>query len=299
MSPGGDDMHLEEKLHAGEFVIFSEMEPPKGSDFSRFFKNASLVKGRVDALVVPEMANAVMKACSLAGCAFLQSRGFETIMQACCRDRNRLALQADILGASALGISAVMAVPGEDIAYGDHPRAREVKDLDLNQLIGMFQTLARGRDLADVELEGTPPSLLVGSVFNAGASGGALEMELDELEEKIELGVRFIVTSPLFDEKRLEVLIKRIDTSRVSVIPTVLLLKSAGMARYIDRNIQHISIPPEIIQSIQKAGDKAWECVRTAAGLVSRIRDMGFAGVSISTVGWEDKLPWILDTIRS
>ncbi|MFO8090871.1 MAG: methylenetetrahydrofolate reductase [Desulfatiglandaceae bacterium] len=297
--PGENDMHLEEKLRTGEFVIFGEMDPPKGSDFSKFFKNASLVKGRVDALVIPEMANAVMKACSLAGCAFLQSRGFETIMQACCRDRNRLALQADILGASALGVSAVMAVPGEDIVHGDHPHAHEVKDLDLHQLLKMLQTLAGGRDLADVELEGSPPSLIVGSVFNAGASGGALDVELQQLEERIELGVRFVITSPVFDEQRLEVLLKRIDTSRVAVIPTVLLLKSAGMARYIDRNIRHISISPEIIQSIQKAGDKAWECVKTAAGLVSRIREMGFAGASISTVGWEDKLPWILDTIRS
>ncbi|HDR14850.1 MAG TPA: 5,10-methylenetetrahydrofolate reductase [Desulfobacteraceae bacterium] len=292
-------MQLEEKLRTGGFVVFGEMEPPKGADFSRFLKNASLVKGRIDALVVPEMANAVMKACSLAGCAFLQSRGFETIMQACCRDRNRLALQADILGASALGVSAVMAVPGEDIVFGDHPRAREVKDLDIHQLLAMLQTLAQGRDLSDVELEGTPPSLLVGSVFNAGASGGALDMELEALEKKIGLGVRFIVTSPVFDEKRLEVLLKRIDTSKVSVIPTVLLLKSAGMARYIDRNIRHISIPAETIQAIQKAGDKAWECVRTAAGLVSSIREMGFAGVSISTVGWEGKLPWILDAVRS
>jgi methylenetetrahydrofolate reductase (NADPH) len=291
-------MQLEEKLRTGQFVTFGEIEPPKGSDFARFFKNAGLVKGRVDALVIPEMANAVMKACSLAGCAYLQSRGFETIMQVCCRDRNRLALQADVLGASAMGVSAVMAVPGEDIVYGDHPGAREVKDLDLNGLLAMIQTLAGGRDLADVELEGTPPSLVVGSVFNAGASGGALDKALEELQERIGLGVSFVVTSPVFDPERLEVLLKRIDASRVSVIPTVLLLKSAGMARYIDRNIPNISVPAETIQSIQKAGDKALECVKIAAGLVSRIEEMGFAGVSISTVGWEDKLPWILDTVR-
>lgn len=289
-------MQLEEKLRAGQFVTLGEMETPKGADFSKLLKNASLVKGRVDALVVPEMANAVMKASSLSGCAFLRSHGFETVFQVCCRDRNRLALQADILGAAALGITTLMAVPGEEIAHGDHHQARSVKDVDLRQLLGLCRTLSAGRDFSGVELEGAPPSLMVGSVFNAGASGGALDVEIEELKRMIDLGVRFVVTTPLFDQGRLELLLKRIDTSLVSVIPTVLLLKSAGMARYIDRNIRHISIPAETIQSIQKAGDKVLQCVRIAGGLTSRIREMGFSGVLVSTAGWEDKLPQILDT---
>ena len=115
---------LEEKIKAGEFIVLGEFEPPKGSDFSRFLNYANQVKGRVDAIVIPEMANAVMKASSLGGCAFLQSRGFETILQVCCRDRNRLALQADILSAAGLGVQSIMAVPGENIRHGDHPQAR-------------------------------------------------------------------------------------------------------------------------------------------------------------------------------
>lgn len=291
-------MQLEEKLRKGQFVVLGEMETPKGADFSRLMSNARLVKGRVDSIVIPEMANAVMKASSLSGCAFLQCHGFDTILQVCCRDRNRLALQADILGAAALGVSTVMAVPGEEIGYGDHHQARSVKDLDLHQLLDLLQALNGGRDMAGVELEGMPPSFTVGSVFNAGVSGGALDVELEKLDGMIQSGVRFVVTTPLFDPSRLEQLLKRIDTSMVSVIPAVLLLKSAGMARYIDRNIRHISIPSDTIKTIQKSGDTVQEAVRIAGGLVRLVREMGFSGALISTVGWEDKLPRVLDAAR-
>ena len=291
-------MKLEAKIKAGEFIVLGELEPPKGSDFSILLKNANLVKGRVDALVIPEMANAVMKASSLAGCAYLQGHGFDTVMQACCRDRNRLALQADMLGAAALGIQSVMAVQGEDITFGDHHQARAVNDLDLLELLGMLQTLGGGKDMAGIELQGPPPAFIVGTTFNAGAAGGALEVELAELQKKIDLGVRYIVTTPIFEPDRLKAVLKRIDTSRVAVIPTVLLLKSAGMARYIDRNIRHISIPPDTIQSIQKAGDKAYQCTKIAGELVAAFREMGLAGTLISTIGWEDKLPQVLDIAR-
>lgn len=291
-------MRLEAKIKAGEFIILGELEPPKGADFSSLLKNANLVKGRVDAIVVPEMANAVMKASSLSGCAFLQAHGFETVLQACCRDRNRLALQADILGAAALGIPSIMAVPGEEITYGDHHQARAVNDLDLLAFLGMLRTLAGGKDMAGIELQGSPPAMLVGTTFNAGATGGALDVELGELQKKIDLGVRFVITTPVFEPDRLKAVVKRIDAAKVAVIPTVLLLKSAGMARYIDRNIRHISIPADLIQSIQKAGDKAHQCTKIAGDLVSAFKGMGLAGTLVSTIGWEDKLPQVLDLAK-
>jgi methylenetetrahydrofolate reductase (NADPH) len=131
-------MTLQEKIDSRKFVLLGEFEPPKGADFSRLLDMANRIKGRLDALVIPEMGNAVMKASSLGGCAFLKQNGFETVLQVCCRDRNRLALQADILSAAALGISNVMAVSGEDIRYGDHPQAREVYDVDLLQLLNIL-----------------------------------------------------------------------------------------------------------------------------------------------------------------
>jgi 5,10-methylenetetrahydrofolate reductase len=298
MTPDAEDsMSLEEKINSGAFAVLAEFEPPKGSDFSDLLRKANLVKGRIDVAVVPEMANAVMKASSLGGCAFLQQKGFETLMQVCCRDRNRLALQGDILAAGAIGIRNIMAVAGDDISFGDHHQARAVYDLDIHELLGALRKLRQGKDMAGVELHGSP-RFFVGSSFNVGAAGGALEVELDELEKKVELGIQYVVTTPVFDMAPLEQIIKRIDTTKVAVIPTVLLLKSAGMARYIDRNIRSISIPRDLISSIQKAPDKARRCIQIAAETVRHLKEMGAAGVFLSPLGWEDKLPQVLDQAK-
>ncbi|MFH1480207.1 MAG: methylenetetrahydrofolate reductase [Pseudomonadota bacterium] len=291
-------MPLQERIRSGRFVVLGEFEPPKGSDLSSLLKNANLIRGRIDALLVPEMANAVLKASSLGGCAVFQKEGIETVFQVCCRDRNRLALQADVLAASALGIRNIMAVAGEDIRYGDHPQARVVNDLDLIQLLEMIQKLKRGKDMAGIELRGTPP-FCVGSVVDTGATGGLLEIELENLNRMIDLGVEYVVTNPIFDLRRFQQFIKRVDTKKIAVIPKVLLLKSAGMARYIDKNVKGITIPPELIRNIQKAPDKVKECIRIAGEAVSRIKEMGMAGVLISTVGWEDKIPQILDEAKT
>jgi methylenetetrahydrofolate reductase (NADPH) len=290
-------MTLQEKIRSGRFVVLGEFEPPKGADFSPLSKNANLSRGRLDAVVVPEMANAVLKASSLGGCAFLQREGMETVFQLCCRDRNRLALQADILSAAALGVKNLMAVPGEDIRFGDHPQGRTVNDLDLMGLLEAAQKLQNGKDLSGIELRGSA-RFCVGSTLDSGAPGGLLNIELENLKRKVDLGVEYVVTNPIFDLRRFEQFVKRIDIKPLAVIPTVLLLKSAGMARYIDRNIKGISIPSEIIRDIQKAPDKMRECVRVAAQITARIKDMGMAGVLISTVGWEDKLPLILDEAK-
>ncbi|RLB43112.1 MAG: 5,10-methylenetetrahydrofolate reductase [Deltaproteobacteria bacterium] len=287
-------MMLREKLDQGGFAVLAEFEPPKGADFSEMLTNAVNVKGRVDAFVVPEMANAVMKASSLGGCLFLQTNGMQTVFQVCCRDRNRLALQADILSAAALGIPNLMVVKGDDITVGDHPQARAVNDIDVFQLLEVIEQMRNGKDMAGIELKGAP-DFFVGAFFNAGAQGGLLDLEFEELEKKIDLGVKFVITSPVFDLKILERILKRLSKDKVALIPKVLLLKSAGMARYINRNIKNISIPENLIKSIQKAPDKPRECVKIAADMIKQIKGLELPGVAISTMGWEDKLPQILD----
>ena len=287
-------MALQERIKSGKFVVLGEFEPPKGADFSPLLKSANLARGRLDAILVPEMASAVLKASSLGGCAFFQMEGIETVLQVCCRDRNRLALQADLLAAWALGIRNVMTLEGEDIRFGDHPHARTVNDLDLMELLETTQKLQNGKDMAGIELRGAP-RFCVGSTIDTGATGGLLEIELENLKKKIDYGVRYLITNPIFDLRRFQQFIKRVDTSQVAVIPTVLLLKSAGMARYIDRNIKGISIPAEMIRGIQKASDKQRECIRISAEIITRVKEMGMAGILISTAGWEDKIPQILD----
>ncbi len=291
-------MQMEKKLTSGEFLVLAEMEPPKGVDVSQMVANATRVRGRVDAFVVPEMSNAVMKMSSLGAAILLQSKGLETVMQLCCRDRNRLALQADLLAAQALGVANVMAVTGEDPTYGDHHRARAVYDIDLVELLEVIENLQKGRDMAGVELSGAP-HFLVGSTVNSGASGGALDTELAELDRKIAAGGKFFVTPPVFDLESFSSFMKKAAGRKSKIIPTVLLLKSVGMARYIDRHLDNVSVPSEVISRIQKAQDKVRECVDIAAELVSGLRKMGCSGVLIVPLGWEHKLVDILDGAKA
>ncbi len=287
-------MSFQKKLRSGEFVILAEMEPPKGVDASSMLANAMQVKGKVDAFVVPEMSNAVMKMSSLGGCMLLQSKGLEAVLQVCCRDRNRLALQADLLAACALGTGTVMAVAGEDPALGDHRRARAVYDLELLELIEGIKKLETGRDMAGIELRGAP-TFCVGSNVNAGASGGALDLEIQEMQKRAAAGAEFFVTTPIFDMEGFAKFLKRLPDPKLKVIPTVLLLKSVGMARYINQNVPAIQIPNELIGRIQKAPEKVRECTKIAAELVAAAKNLGCCGVNVSTIGWEDKLPSILE----
>jgi len=290
--PKGSSMQLQEKLTAGEFVILAEMEPPKGTDTVAMIANAWAVKGKVDAFVIPEMSNAVMKMSSLGGALLLQSRGLETVLQVCCRDRNRLALQGDLLAAQALGVPNVMAVAGEEITHGDHHKARAVNDLDLLELLGAIETLQSGRDMAGVDLQGAP-KFLVGSTMKVTPRGELWDQELANLDTKMAAGANFFVTQPLFDPGALARLQESLDSRPATVIPTVLLLKSVGMARYINR-FMDIKIPEDFINRIQKAPDRVRECVQIAGELVSALQAQGCRGVNISTIGWEDKLPAIL-----
>jgi methylenetetrahydrofolate reductase (NADPH) len=285
-------MNLQEKLTAGEFVILAEMEPPKGTDVSAMVASATNVKRLVDAFVVPEMSNAVMRMSSLGGSLLLQSKGLETVMQVCCRDRNRLALQGDLLAAQALGVPNVMAVAGEEITHGDHHQAKAVNDLKLLELLTAIQTLQSGRDMAGVDLKGAP-QFLVGSTIKVPADNRGLETELADLDKKIAAGATFFTTQPLFDPALLESFLKSLGKRSPVIIPTVLLLKSVGMARYINRHME-MKIPEDFINRIHKAPDRVRECVQIAAELVSAFKDEGFPGVLISTIGWEDKLPSML-----
>ncbi len=289
-------MSLKSKLDSGEFAILAEMDPPKGVDVSRMVANALKVKGEVDAFVVPEMSNAVMRMSSLGGAMILQSKGVETVMQICCRDRNRLALQADILAAYACGIKSIMAVTGEDPSFGDHHKAKAVYGIELLGLLEAIKMLHSGKDMAGIELEGSP-DFEVGSLVNAGLKGDALEIELEKMNQKIEAGARFFIIPPVFDLESIEPFIKIVDNQKTKIIPTVMLVKSAGMARYISRNVEHIHIPDDLINRIQKAPDKQRECILIAKEMIALLKDEGFSGALISTIGWEHKLPEILGII--
>jgi len=289
-------MNLKRKFDAGEFAVLAEMEPPKGVDVSTMLSNAMRVKGEVDAFVIPEMSNAVMRMSSLGGAMILQGKGMETVMQVNCRDRNRIALQADLLAANGCGITNVMAVAGEDPSFGDHYQARSVYDIDLLELLNAIRGLQDGKDMAGIELSGSP-QFLVGSTVDAGAKGKSPELEIEEMTKKIEAGVQFFISPPLFDLSAIHPFMKRVDIQKTKIIPTVLLLKSLGMARYIMRNVDNVYISDSLIDRIQKSPDKVRECTQIASEMVTSLKKEGFSGVNLATLGWEHKLPEILERI--
>jgi len=286
-------MGLKSKLEAGTFAILVEMEPPKGADASGMVKKAAKVKGAVDAFIVPEMSNAVMRMSALGGAMILQSKGMETVMQVNCRDRNRIALQADLLAAHACGIKTIMAVTGEEPGFGDHPEAKAVYDINLIELLRAIQSLQKGRDMAGIELAGAT-DFTAGSNVNAFVGGENLDREIREMDKKIEAGAKFFITPPVFDTDMLKPFRNIAAQRPVSIIPTVILLKSVGMARYMARNVANVHISDDLITRIRKAGDTVRECIKIASETINRLREENFSGVYIQTIGWEDKLPEIL-----
>ncbi|MCU0563745.1 MAG: methylenetetrahydrofolate reductase [Desulfobacterales bacterium] len=289
-------MLLEQKLETGKFAVIAEMEPPKGTRVADLVAHAKRVKDRVAAFLVPEMNHAVMRMSALGGAMVLQAQGMDAVMQVCCRDRNRLALQGDLLAAAACGVESVVVVGGEDTSHGDHHQARAVHDIGPLELLEAIGKMRQGRDMAGVDLDG-PPRFLVGATTNAGARGRSLEIEVEEISRTAAAGAQFVITPPVFDLEQVRPVMRRVDPAKVAVVPTVLLLKSLGMARYMERNMPHLYIPPDTIDRIQRAPDKVRECVRIAVELAQRIKAEGFPGVVLSTLGWEHKLQEIVEAI--
>ncbi|MBI9088473.1 MAG: methylenetetrahydrofolate reductase [Desulfobacterium sp.] len=290
-------MQFRKRLETGEFACLVQIDPPKGTDVSVMVNNALNVKGVVDAFLVPEMTSGVMRMTSLGASLVLRQNGLGTIMQVSCRDRNRLALQGDILAANALGIDALMVVTGEEPSKGDHVDAKAVYDITLDELLAGLVSLENGRDFAGVELNGTP-DILKGAALETCLRGGEREKELDRMKRMIDLGVRYFITQPLFEFSMTEPFLRTAMKNGVTIIPTVLLLKSLGMARYMARNVSHVTLPDTVIQTLQQAPDKVRASVEMAKKLIAGVREHGFGGVNVSCMGWEGKLPEILGVME-
>jgi 5,10-methylenetetrahydrofolate reductase len=286
-------MHLKCKFDGGEFAILAELIPPKGTDVSLMIDHAQKARNAVDAFVVTDMYNAIMRMSALCTAMLLQARGLETVMQICTRDRNRLALQGDLLGANACGITNLVAIAGEDPTFGDHRQARAVHDLDHLDLLYAINGLQSGKDMAGVDLEGRP-QFLMGSTVNPGLQGQALELEIEKMNRHYDAGARFFITPPVFELDSIAAFLQRVDYRKYKIIPTLLLIKSLGMARYIDRNLKHVNIPRTLLNRLKSSKDKARETLRIAREIIRTFEDEGFCGVHISTLGGEERLAELL-----
>ena len=286
-------MSFQKRLASGEFVVLAEMNTPKGVDISQLITNARKVKGRVDAVSVPDMDNGVMRMSALAGGVLMQQQGIEAIIHTYGRDRNRMALQGDLLAAHVLGIQNLIVAHSEAMGNGDHRDAKTVDDLDEIGLLKAIQGLQNGKDLAGFDLEGAP-SFTTGCTIASFGDAVALNAVLADAKAKVEAGAQFIVTPPVFDVARCEALLDKLKGLGVPVIATIFLLKSVGIARYIALNEPNAGVTEALIGRIRKASDREQECLRIAGETIVALKGK-VAGVKIETLGWEHRLGAILD----
>ena len=284
-------MSLCGKIEAGTFVITSEIGPPKGTDIREILDDAVALKGRVDAINVTDLQSSVMRMGSLAVCHLLIERGVEPVFQMTCRDRNRLALQSDLLSAAALGIENVLILTGDYPTLGDHPEAKPVFDLGSIELLEVAKTLQAGTDMKGNPLKGAP-KFCVGAVVNPGAD--PLEPEIIKMERKIASGARFFQTQAVYDVGKFAAFIDSTKHLKTTIIAGILLLKSAGMARFMNKNVAGISVPDVLISEMESAKDKQAASIDIAVRLIRQLKPLCH-GIHIMPIGWNKMVPRVLD----
>jgi len=286
-------MSFAEKLKNGNFVITSEVGPPKGINIEKMLEEAESLKGKVDGFNVTDLQSSVMKLGSLAVCHLLVKKDLEPIFQITCRDRNRLALQSDLLSAYVLGIKNVLILTGDHPVLGDHPEAKPVFDLDSVSLLKVASTLMEGEDMKDNKLDGKPEFFL-GAVVNPGAD--PLEPQLIKMEKKIEVGAKFFQTQAIYDLRKFEEFMKKAEKYKVPILGGIVLLKSAGMAKYMNEKVAGVSVPERYIKMMAEAKKKerARVSIQIGAELIKGIKQL-CQGVHIMPLGWERYVPRLLE----
>src|SRR3989304_3436178 len=262
-------MTLREALSSGRFVVTAEAQPPKGTAVDEALQQAERLRGRVAAFNVTDQQSSVMRLGSLALCHLLVERDLEPIYQVTCRDRNRIALQSDLLSAAALGIENVLCLTGDHVSLGDHPQAKPVFDLDAVTLLVAARELQQGPDPG--------------------------EPQLFKMEKKVRAGAEFFQTQAVFAAERFAAFMATARGFGVPVIAGVILLKSAKMARFMNQNIPGIRVPDDLIKQMEGSKDKEGTSAEIAARLVRDLRGLA-AGVHIMAMGWEHLIPRVLET---
>ena len=281
-----------ESLKSGRFVVTAELNPPKGTDLGVLFKHAEALNGMVDAFNLTDSAGANMTMAPISAAHLMLDRGFEPILQVTGRDRNRIALEGELLAASALGISNVLCMSGDPPGRGDHPDAVGVFDLRAETLLDAVTAMNSGTDMYGNELKGTP-TLFAGAVANPGADD--MDVELARMEEKVKRGAAFFQTQAVYDAPQFEKFMESARGFGVPVLAGMIVLKSGRMARFLDNNLPGVSVPESIIAEMDDARNRAATGVEITARLIRETRDM-CDGAHIMAIGWESRIPKILES---
>lgn len=280
-----------ESLKSGKFVVTTELNPPKGTDLRRLFNDADALSGMVDAFNLTDSPGANMSMAPIAAAHLMRDRGIEPILQVTGRDRNRIALEGEILAAAALGVTNVLCMSGDPPGRGDHPDAVGVFDLRAETLLQAVAAMNSGSDMYGNKLRGTP-SIFAGAVANPGADD--LDTELARMEEKVRMGASFFQTQAVYDAATFETFMETARGFGVPVLAGMIVLKSARMARFLDANLPGVSVPDSVIEEMDSADVPSETSIEITSRLIRDIRDM-CDGTHIMAIGWESRIPEILE----
>jgi methylenetetrahydrofolate reductase (NADPH) len=295
--------NLEKILTAGHFAFTGELGPPRGTDADEVRKKASHLKGMVDAVNITDNQTAVVRMASWAASLIVLQEGLEPNYQMVCRDRNRLAMQSDILGAYAHGIRNMLCLSGDHQKFGDHPQAKGVFDIDSMQLIGMVKKMRdEGKFLGGTEI-GHPPKIFIGAAANPFAD--PFEWRVHRLAKKIKAGVDFIQTQCIYNMEKFRTWVKQANdmglTEKVYLLAGVTPMKSVGMAKYMKNNVPGMDVPDELIKRLQGVDKKlqADEGIKIACEQIEEFKQMkGVAGIHLMAIEWEHKVPEIAERAK-
>jgi methylenetetrahydrofolate reductase (NADPH) len=285
---------FQKALNSGKFIITCEVAPPKGTNLEKTKHHIELLKDKVDAMNLTDHQSSVMRFPSIGGALLVKEMGGEPILQMTCRDRNRLALQAELLFASSRGIHNVLCLTGDSVMLGDHKEAKAVFDLDSSQLLAAIRTLEKGKDLGGNELDGSP-ALCAGAIVTPEAT--PIEPQLIKFEKKIEAGAEFIQTQAVFDLIKFKSFMEYARQFPVKIIVGIILLTSAPMARFMNKNIAGVNVPQPLIDEIASApkGSVISKGIEIAGRMIKQIHIENICdGVHIMAIGKEELVPEIM-----
>lgn len=291
--------NLEKVLEAGYFAITAEVGPPQNSDAEEIRRKANHLVGCVDAFNVTDGQTAIVRMSSFAGALIGREKGLDAIVQMTCRDRNRIAMQMDILGIAALGINNVLCLTGDHISFGDHPNAKPVHDLDSIQLIKVVKDLRdEGKLQNGKPLTGKAPKLYIGAAVNPFAD--PFDYRVSRLAKKVNAGVDFVQTQLIYNVKKFEKWMEMVRDKgldkKVKILGGVTPLKSIGTAKYLKTKVPGMDVPDEIVDRLSKVPKekRPEEGIRIAVETIQRLKEIkGVAGVHIMAIEWEEIVPEI------
>ncbi len=283
---------LKEKLASGNFVVTGEIGPPKGANIDKCLQDAEALRDYVTAINVTDQQSAVLRVGSLGVSGRLVERNLEPVFQLTCRDRNRLALQSDLLSAWALGIENALCLTGDHPIMGDHTEAKPVYDLDSVQLLKAASGLNNGYDMSGHELD-SRPDLFLGAVVTPALE--PVEPQVIKMKKKIEAGARFFQTQAIYEPEKFASFMDKIAGFNVPVIAGVVILKSATMAKFMNENVAGINVPDGIIEEMAATPkeDRKKKAVEITAGIIRQVKPL-CQGVHIMPLGWDELVPEVI-----